>query len=443
MNRGPPCSAISFSSSARPVSSNGGPERNGAASDFDRNGADATRVAPRAQNGKHPRLTGPHRRPISLPVSSPDAVVVGGGVMGSAIAWRLASRGVRTLVLERSVPGAEASSVAAGILAPRIEHPEMGPALRLGLQSRDLHERLAHEIRETLGIDVGFRRTGAMIAAFDHEGDDFEPRTLAMKEMGAPVEFLDGHAAREKEPHLSAEVRCAIDLPDEAQIEPPRLLRALAIGAARAGAEFRSGTTVRHVHIERDRARGVVLDSGEIHANHVIIAAGSWTSLVQGLPMTASVVRPIRGQLLHCDMRPCIAKRILFGAGGYVVPRPDGRVVCGATMENVGFRREITLSGIATLIARATRLVPALAHAELTHSAVNFRPMSPDELPLVGCAGPEHLWLATGHYRNGILLAPLTAELIADHITRSPSQICEDDVRAIDPLRFAHSESHT
>jgi glycine oxidase len=376
-------------------------------------------------------------------VSSPDAIVIGGGVMGSAIALRLASRGVRTLVLERSVPGAEASSVAAGILAPRIEHPEIGPALRLGMKSRDLHEGLAHEMRENLGIDVGFRRTGAMIVSFDHEREDLEARAAIMKKMGAPAEFLDGDRARQREPNLSTEVRCAIDLPDEAQVEPPLLLRALAIGAARAGAEFRSGTTVHHVQVERGRARSVLLDTGKIHADHVIIAAGSWTSLVQGLPKAASVVRPIRGQLLHCEMRPCVAKRVLFGAGGYVVPRPDGRVVCGATMEDVGFRREITLSGMAGIIARATRVVPALAHAELTHSAVNFRPMSPDELPLIGCAGPDHLWLATGHHRNGILLAPLTAELIADFVTQSPSCIDGDDARAIDPLRFANSESHS
>lgn len=363
--------------------------------------------------------------------------------MGSAIALRLASRGVRTLVLERSVPGAEASSVAAGILAPRIEHPEMGPALRLGIKSRDLHERLALEVRETLGIDVGFRRTGAMIVGFDHERDALEARAVAMKEMSAPADLLDGNGARNREPNLSAEARCAIDLPDEAQVEPPLLLRALAIGAARAGAEFRSGTTVRHVRVERGRARGVQLDTGEIHAEHVIIAAGSWTSMVQGLPKAASVVRPIRGQLLHCEMRPCVAKRILFGAGGYIVPRPDGRIVCGATMEDVGFRREITLSGMAEIISRATRVVPALSHAELTHSAVNFRPMSPDELPLVGCAGPEHLWLATGHHRNGILLAPLTAELMADFVTQTPSCIGDGDVRAIDPLRFATSESNT
>lgn len=384
-------------------------------------------------------LTGPRGRPIPPRVSSPDAIVIGGGIMGCAIALRLASRGVRALVLERSVPGAEASSVAAGILAPRIEHRELGPALRLGLESRRLHEDLAQEMRETLDIDVGFRRTGAMIVGFASERDALGACAYAMKEMGAPAELFDGQRARQREPNLSIDIEAAIELPDEAQVEPPLLLRALAIGAARAGAELRSGTTVRQILVERGRARGVLLDTGEIHAEHVIVAAGSWTSMVQGLPREVSLVRPIRGQLLHCEARPCVARRILFGAGGYIVPRPDGRIVCGATMEDVGFRREITLSGVAEIISRATRVLPALGDAELTQSAVNFRPMSPDELPLVGSAGPEHLWLATGHHRNGILLAPLTAELIADFVTDSPLRVRDEDARAIDPRRFRES----
>lgn len=362
--------------------------------------------------------------------------------MGCTIALRLASRGVRTLVLERSVPGAEASSVAAGILAPRIEHRELGPALRLGLESRRLHEDLAHELRETLDIDVGFRRTGAMIVGFAGERDALEACACAMKKMGAPIELLDGERARQREPNLSLNIEAAIELPDEAQVEPPLLLRALAIGAAHAGAELRSGTTVRQILVERGRARGVLLDTGAMQAEHVIVAAGSWTSMVQGLPREVPQVRPIRGQLLHCEMRPRVARRILFGAGGYIVPRPDGRVVCGATMEDVGFRSEVTLAGVREIISRATRVVPALGEAKLSASAVNFRPMSPDELPLVGSAGPEHLWLATGHHRNGILLAPLTAELIADFVTNSPSRILRDDARAIDPRRFIEETSH-
>ncbi|WP_236604011.1 glycine oxidase ThiO [Sandaracinus amylolyticus] len=367
-------------------------------------------------------------------MSSPDVVVIGGGVMGCAIALRLATRGLRPVVLERSVPGAEASSVAAGILAPRIEHGEPGVATRCGVRSRELHERLAEELRERAGVDVGFRRCGAMIVATDDE-DRLESRARSLRDGGAAAEHLDADEARRREPELGPAVRGAIDLPEEAQVEPPVLLRALAIAAERAGARFRSGATVRGVRTEGARITGVLVDDGTIDAGHVVVAAGSWTALVPGLPAPAQVVRPIRGQLVHTERRPCIASRIVFGAGGYVVPRPDGRVVCGATMEDAGFAKEVTLGGVATVIARATRVFPALADAPLVSSAVNFRPASPDELPLVGPAGPEGLWLATGHHRNGILLAPLTAVLIAEMIAEGATSI--PDAAALDPRRFA------
>lgn len=369
-----------------------------------------------------------------------DAIVIGGGVMGCAIALRLAARGARPLVLERSVPGAEASSVAAGILAPLIEHGAPGTAVRLGARSRELHAALAEELREASSVDVGFRRSGAMIVALDDaEASGLEARARAIEASGGRAERIDARTARDREAHLSDEVRGAVDLDEEAQVEPPLLLRAMAIAAERAGARFRSGATVRGVRVEGDRARGVITDEGTLDAPHVIVAAGSWTALVPGLPASARVVRPIRGQLVHCETRPPVARRVIFGAGGYVVPRADGRVICGATMEDAGFRREVTLGGVAEVIARAVRVVPALAGAPLTGSAVSFRPATPDDLPLVGPAGPDGLWLATGHHRNGILLAPITAAIVADLVTGTPVSIAAEDLRAIAPRRFDHA----
>lgn len=361
-------------------------------------------------------------------VRSPDVVVIGGGVMGCAVALRLAQRGARTLVLERSVPGAEASSVAAGILAPQIEHARGSSARALGIESRERHSQLANELRATLGIDVGLRRSGAMVIALEeHEAEA----------LGEEGERITGTEARRREPRVSERAIAAIDLSDEAQLEPPLLLRALAIGAERAGATFRSGATVRGVRLEHDRARGVVTEDGTIDADHVVVAAGSWTGTIAGLPAIAAAVRPIRGQLVHAETRTPIASRILFGAGGYIVPRPDGRVICGATMEDAGFRKDVTVGGALEVLARATRLVPALGAASLTGHAVNFRPASPDELPLVGPAGPLGLWLATGHHRNGILLAPVTADAIAEAITGATSSIERVLLDAIDPRRFA------
>jgi glycine oxidase len=366
-------------------------------------------------------------------VATPDVVVIGGGVMGCAIALRLAERGLKPTVLERSVPGAEASSVAAGILAPLVEHGRPDVATRIGVTSREMHAALAQKLREEVAIDVGFRRCGAMHVALD-DGDAAElpDRARAIEAAGGKVEVLADREARKREPGLSLDVRLALDLPEEAQVETGLFVRALAIAAQKAGATFRTGSTVRGLRVEGDRARGVMLDGGPLDAAHVVVAAGAWTSQVPGLE--AWRIRPIRGQLLTADVRPPIARRILHGRAAYVVPRPDGRVVCGATMEDAGFEKEITLGGIGGIIASALRLAPGLARATLLSHAVNFRPESPDGLPLVGPAGPAGLWLATGHHRNGILLAPITAELVADAIAGRASGVA--DAAALDPRRL-------
>ena len=354
-------------------------------------------------------------------------VIVGGGVMGCAIALRLASRGLEVMVLERSVPGAEASSVAAGILAPCIEHGDDAYARELGVASRELHASLARELAE-LGLSSGFRRSGAMRVAFA----EAERTTLASSaSLGT---LLDGDAARRIEPRLAESVIAALDLPEEAQCEPRLLLRGLAIAAERAGARFSTGAIVRGVRVERERVVGVDVEGMLVPAGHVIVAAGSWTSLVPGLGASGSVVRPVRGQLVHLDARSPLVSRVLFGASGYVVPRADGRVVCGATTEEVGFASEVTAGGVATVLSRALRVVPALSHARFVSADVSFRPGSPDDRPLVGPAGPEGLWLATGHYRNGILLAPITAAIIAAQLVGEPPPI---DVAQLDPRRFA------
>lgn len=350
--------------------------------------------------------------------------------MGCGIALRLAQRRMRVLVLERSVPGAEASTVAAGILAPRIEHPELGPARSIGIAGLEAHSQLSLELYESHAIDVGFRRSGAMRLAIDG-AELSELEASYGHEANARI---GADEARRREPELSSEVLAGWDFPSEGQVEPPILLRALAIAAQHAGAEFRSGNAVRSVRIDAGRARGVITEHDSLEADHTVIAAGSWTSLVAGLPSSAGVVTPVRGQLISAELRPRIAQRVLFGAGGYIVPRPDGRVVCGATTEYVGFRKEQTVGGVLDVLQRATRLAPRLADASLRGEAVNFRPGSPDGLPLIGPAGPDGLWLATGHYRNGVLLGPITAQWIAEFVTgSSPSH---HDLAAVDPRRF-------
>lgn len=371
----------------------------------------------------------------------PDVILVGGGVMGCSTALRLQREGLRCLVLERSVPGAEASSAAAGILGPGAEagHPvardHVATLLRLGAWSRELHAAQAERLLAEHRVDIGFRRCGAMVVALEGEDEGaLQDHLSALADY--PHERLAGDEARAREPSLSPEVRAAIDLPKEAQLEPRLLLRALALAAERAGAVFRSGAYVHEILTAGGRVRGVRVGAEVLEAAHVVVAAGSWTSLVPGLELAAAGIHPVRGQIVATHTRPPVFERLVFGAGGYVVTRPDGRVLCGSTEERVGYRREVTLGGLRSIVDLATTLAPRLADAPLQDQWSSFRPGTADGLPLVGAAGPEGLWLASGHFRNGILLAPATAELIAHGVA---GVALPDDVPAhlVDPRRFA------
>jgi glycine oxidase len=207
-------------------------------------------------------------------------------------------------------------------------------------------------------------------------------------------------------------VLAAAHFPDDAQVDPRALLRALMAALARdPQATIRSGTTVERLLVEGDRCVGVKLDDGELRAEATVLAAGSWSSLVPGVPASVPAVRPVRGQMVLLDERPPRLRSIVFGAGGYVVPRGDGRVLCGSTMEHVGFRREVTAGGVHAILASALACVPSLAGAQLAGSWSNFRPHA-EKGALVGASPIEGLFLATGHHRNGILLAKTTADAV-------------------------------
>lgn len=319
---------------------------------------------------------------------------------------------MEAVVLERAVPGAEASSAAAGILSPCIESVHGGSAegLALGVRSRELHATLAARLLDEHAIDVGFRRTGVMRVAKDtHEVAELDAHERALS--GQSYERMGADEARKREPSLHPEVLSAIDLQDDAQLEPRVFLRALALAAERAGAEFRTGVPVQRV--EPGQVPAVVVGGERLEADHVIVAAGSWTSMLPGVRLAADAIVPVRGQMLATHTRPPVFRRVMFGAGGYVLTRPDGRVLIGSTEEKVGFVRGVTIGGIRSITDVALGLAPSLKSARMLDSWSSFRPGTADALPLVGPAGPDGVWLASGHFRNGILLAPVTAEVIA------------------------------
>lgn len=318
-----------------------------------------------------------------------NVVIVGGGIMGMSLATELAARGDRVTVLEKSVPGAEASSAAAGMLAPQLEAHGPGDMLRLSLASRALYPAYVKRIEQLSGVSTGYRECGLLL-----HGD-------AAK--------LEATARWQRELGLKAAVdtQGRLSLPDEHQVDPPKLMRALAIAAAKAGATFRTGQVHGLV------PHGVDVGAERLEADAVIVAAGSWTSLVAGAKVSARVLQPVRGQMLELHLRLPPFDATLADDAVYLLSRGDGRVVCGSTMERVGFDKRVTAEGVASILTRALKLCPALAGAEVHATWAGLRPWTEDELPIIGRGPLPGTWLATGHFRNGILLAPVTAELIS------------------------------
>lgn len=364
----------------------------------------------------------------------PDVIIVGGGVMGCSVAYWLAKDGARVAVLERSVPGAEASSAAAGILGPTVESFDDAIALQLGRRSRELHAELADELDELFGVDVGFRRCGVVKIAFDEEElDELDAQASSLEVHGIRCERWTPEELVRAEPAANPSTLGALSIAEDAQVEPKKLLSAVALGAESAGVTFRSGSTVRAVDVESGRVKGVELGDETLAADRVVVAAGSWTTLIPGLPFDSETIFPVRGQMITTHTRPPIFRRVVFGDGGYVVTRPDGRVLCGSTMERVGFERGITFGGMADVLGKALRIAPALRSAPVEEHWSSFRPGTPDGLPLVGESQIEGLFVASGHFRNGILLAPLTAQIIADAVS---GKGLSREAQALSPRRF-------
>jgi glycine oxidase len=348
-----------------------------------------------------------------------QVLIIGGGVMGCASALELAKLGVAVEVLERSVPGAEASSAAAGILGAQAEAHHDGPLARLCLASRACWPALAEELRERTRLDIGFRRCGVVHATFSAVDLDAAWDALRwQRDAGLSLERLDAAAARQAEPALAATIAGAVRFADDARVDPPLLLRALRIAAERAGARFRTGSLVRRIAVEAGRARGVWLEEGTLlEAEHVVLAAGSWSGLVAGAPLAADTVKPARGQMVELSTAAPLVEAVIYGPRCYLSPRDDGRVLVGSTLEFVGFTPGVTAAAVRDLLAGAIELVPALGEAAMGRSWSSFRPHTRDELPLVGRSAVDGLLLATGHFRNGILLAPITARIVAALVT--------------------------
>jgi glycine oxidase len=338
--------------------------------------------------------------------------------MGCTTALALAERGVDVVVLERAVPGAEASSAAAGILGAQVELDRRSEQLERFVQARDAWRSWATSLQEITGIDVGYRASGVLrVARNEAELSELTDEVRWQRGCGLNASLLDPPSAREVEPELVPELAGAAYFPDDAQVDPPALLRALMAALSRnSRVTVRAAATVQQLIVLDDRCRGVRLDDGEVRADATVLAAGSWSSLVPGVPATVPAVRPVRGQIVLLDERPPRVRTIVFGAGTYVVPRGDGRVVCGSTMEHAGFRKEVTAGGVHAVLSGVLACVPSLGAAQVAATWSNFRPHVSGDVALVGPSPLPGLFLATGHHRNGILLSKTTAEAVANAV---------------------------
>jgi glycine oxidase len=351
-------------------------------------------------------------------------VIIGAGVIGCALARLLAADGARALVIDRNPQADNASWAAAGMLAPLAEADEASAFLRLLQSGARLFAPLAAELEAETGIDVAHRTDGTLFVSLSAADDVVvEARYSWQSRAGLAVERLDGNDARALEPALSAATRSALRFADDHQVDNRLLARALMRSAVGAGAVIRSDD-VRGIVVERAKVRGVELATGDIvKAPQVVIAAGCWSGQLSGLPRPLPV-RPIHGQLLALKADPGSLSHVLDSPRVYLVPRRDGRVIVGATTEETGFDRAVTESAVAGLRAAAVEAVPMLAEAPLLGSWSGLRPGTPDGLPILGPdPNVDGLFYATGHYRNGILLAPLTARLIFSSLRGRPPEV--------------------
>jgi glycine oxidase len=344
---------------------------------------------------------------------------VGGGLIGLACAWRTAARGLSVCVVEREQPGSGASSVAAGMLAP-VTEVSWGEErlLALNLASARMFAEFAAELEAASELPVPFRRCGALHVAGDRdEAEELRRRFALHESLGLESDWLRPSECRDLEPSLAPDIGPGLHAKEEAEVDPRALLRALHRACERTGVNVFLDAEVTALCLTDDAVAGIALASGErIAASRVVVAAGCWSGGAPWLPAEVRPpVRPVKGEVvrLRDSGREPILGRIVGGERAYIVPRESGEVVVGATVEERGFDTTVTAAGVHELLREAYRTLPGIAELEFVEARAGLRPGTPDNAPIIGATALDGLILATGHYRNGVLLAPITAEIVS------------------------------
>ena len=340
-------------------------------------------------------------------------------MIGLASAREAALRGLRVTVFDQGVPGKGSTWAAAGMLSPASESRDSGPFLRFGLDSLSMYGEWADALAGDAKARVGLQKCEKLhLATSDAESRMLQNKQARARANGVRVEWLSEDELPKREPALSRSFRGGLLIRDDYQVDNRRLAEALVESCLREGVQIHPETAVGSIRIEGGTVVGVTLATGErVDGNAVLVAAGAWSATLQGLPRAIGV-RPVRGQMLALSPREAISDRILESDGVYLVPRQGGRLLVGATVENVGFEDGITAGGVRGLLDAAVGMVPTLCSAPIQEIWSGLRPGTDDGEPIIG-ADPdvEGLFYATGHFRNGILLAPLTARVVSDLIS--------------------------
>jgi glycine oxidase len=378
-----------------------------------------------------------------------DAVIVGGGLIGSSIAFELSSEKLRVALLDRQEPGREASWAAAGMLAPGPDSSDATALVPLGIESLRLYPEFIVAIERASGKSVDFTRNGTFEVFRGPEAEIARNKMVAeFHHLGLAAGAMSADEARKHESSLGANTGAVAWLPEEATVDPRLLVEAVLAAAKLSGAEIRANCAVDALLYEGKACTGVVAAGQKISAKQIVIAAGSFCGTIADPAREAhqqpqlqhyAPVHPVRGQMLALRSETVRLKKVLRSQHRYLVPRRDGRIIAGSTLENSDFVKQVTPQGVRQILDAALELAPALADAKIVEEWSGLRPGTPDLLPIIGPTDITGLWLATGHYRNGILLAPATAKIIRDWIVTGKSNF---KAESFSPLRFTTAKSH-
>ncbi|HNQ15993.1 MAG TPA: glycine oxidase ThiO [Pyrinomonadaceae bacterium] len=346
-----------------------------------------------------------------------EILIVGAGVIGLSIARELSRRGIKRItIIDRGPAGHEATFAAGGMLAVQAETDEAGDFFELCSASRDRYPQFAAELGDETGIDIGLDQAGTLYLAFtSNDSREIDHRYHWQKNAGLNVERLSASETRKLEPFVSPDVREGLIFPDDWQVENRKLAAALLKFVALNGIELIEGTECRRLIVKNGRVIAAETSSGKVFAQQTIIAAGAWTSMIEADPVRVPEIRPIRGQIVGFQTAKRFFSHVIYSPRGYLIPRADGRILAGATVEDVGFENLMTPAGIEYVRRNAFEIAPSISGLKIAEEISGLRPKAADALPVIGgFPHVENLIVASGHYRNGILLAPITADAVAD-----------------------------